>query len=205
MPVVLYERQRQILDYLSQYIQRNGFAPSLREIADAMGLSSLATVHEHLSQLQHKGVIKVGGRGKSRVLEIIDDKMADIDKGVKLPIVGFFSQGTAIEPYSTPHAFLAVAPSIVSGVKRAFVLHVKDNSLKEEGIFQDDFIIIEETSKVTDGHVIIAILESNVAVLKRFFQETTRVKLESLHQAQQPLYSSKIKVQGRVLGLLRKF
>lgn len=205
MPVVLYERQRQILDFLSQYIQRNGFAPSLRDIADAMNLSSLATVHEHLNQLSKKGVIRVGGRGKHRVLEIVDEKMAEVDKGVKLPIVGFFSQGAVIEPYATPHAFLAVAPSMVSGVKRGFALHIKDDSLAEEGIFENDFMVAEETSKVTDGNVIIALLENNVAVLKRFFQEATRVKLESLRQKQAPLYTTKIKVQGKLIALVRKF
>lgn len=205
MPVVLYERQRQILDFLSQYIQRNNFAPSLKDIADAMNLSSLATVHEHLNQLSKKGVIRVGGRGKHRILEIVDEKMAEIDKGVKLPIVGFFSQGAAIEPYPTPHAFLAIAPSMVSGAKRAFVLQVKDDNLIEEGIFTDDFILVEETSKVADTDVIIAILENNVAVLKRFFQETTRVKLDSLHQSQSSLYATKIRVQGKVISLIRRF
>ena len=205
MPVVLYERQRQILDFLSQYIQRNNFAPSLRNIADAMGLSSLATVHEHLNQWAKKGVIRVGGRGKHRVLEIVDKTMAETSKGVKLPIVGFFSQGAAIEPYSTPHAFLAVAPSMVSGIKRGFALHVKDDTLADDGIFADDFIVAEETSKVADTHVIIAILENNVAVLKRFFQESTRAKLESLHQSQAPLYTTKMKVQGKVISLIRKF
>ncbi|GAI86197.1 unnamed protein product, partial [marine sediment metagenome] len=81
MPVVLYERQRQILDYMAQYIQRNGFAPPLRDIADSMGLRSLATIHEHLSQLQKKGVIRIIGKGKHRKVEIVDKKFAAMDTG----------------------------------------------------------------------------------------------------------------------------
>jgi len=205
MPVVLYERQRQILDFVSQYIQRNGFAPSLREIADAMGLRSLATIHEHLDQLQKRGVISITGRGKKRLIEIIDKHMAEVDKGVKLPILGLFSQGKQIEPYSVGHAFVGVAPSMISSRRRAIVLEVKDDSLVQEGIFKDDFLILEEEAELDNGDVVVALLEKKEALLKKFYQETTRVKLESLHGAQAPHYVQKIQIQGKVVGLIRRY
>lgn len=206
MPVIIYERQRQILDFLSQFIQRNGFAPSLSDIAKAMGLRSLATVHEHLSQLERKGIIKISGSGKRRKIEIVDKRLGDIDKGVRLPILGYFSEGSAIEPYPTPHAAYSVAPSMITGRKRSFILQVKDDLLSDEGILKGDFIILqEEPGKVEDETIVIALLDSNQAVLKRFFQETTRARLECVRSKKAPIFVDSIKIQGKVLGVIRNF
>ena len=206
MPVILYERQRQILDYIAQYIQRNGFAPSLKNIADSMGLSSLATVHEHMSQLHRKGVIRIIGRGKTRKVQIVDKKYSSIDTGVLLPILGFFDEGAPIEPYSIAHATFAVAPSMMTGKKRGFILQVKTNALAEDGIFQNDYIVLEEEpGEVENGQVVVAILENGVASLKRLFKEATRVKLEWLRAKKTPLYLPSIKIQGEVMGVIRKF
>ena len=206
MPVILYERQRQILDYIAQYIQRNGFAPSLRNIADSMGLSSLATVHEHMSQLHRKGVINIIGRGKTRKVIIVDKKYSSIDTGVLLPILGFFDEGTPIKPYSIPHATFAVAPSMMTGKKRGFILCVESDSLSEDGIFKNDYIVLEEESgEVENGQAVVAILEGGVASLKRLFKEATRIKLEWLRAKKTPLYIPNVKIQGKVLGIIRKF
>lgn len=206
MPVILYERQRQILDYVAQYIQRNGFAPSLRSIADSMGLSSLATVHEHMSQLQRKGVIKIIGRGKTRKVKIVDKKYSSIDAGVTLPILGFFTEGAPIEPYSIPHATFAVAPSMMTGKKRGFILCVKTNSLSEDGIFKNDYIVLEEElGEIEDGQIVVAILDNDVASLKRLFKEATRVKLEWLRAKKPSQYVPGVKIQGKVMGIIRKF
>jgi len=206
MPVILYERQRQILDYLAQYIQRNGYAPSLRDIADSMGLRSLATIHEHLSQLEKKGVIKVEGRGKNRRLEIVDKKFSSIDTGVLLPILGFFTEGSPIMPYSVPHATLGVAPSMMTGRRRGFILQVKGSSLEEDNILEGDFLVLEEEpAKVENGEIVIAILEDKSAVLKKIYQESTRVKLETVSSNKAPLYIPNVKIQGKVIGIIRRF
>ena len=206
MPVILYERQRQILDYVAQYIQRNGFAPSLRNIADSMGLRSLATIHEHMSQLQRKGVIKIIGRGKTRKVQIVDKKYSSIDTGVLLPILGFFTEGSPIEAYALANSTFAVAPSMMTGKKRGFVLKVKTNALAEDGIFHNDYIVVEEGSnKVENGQVVVVILENGAASLKRLFKEATRVKLEWLIAKKNPSYVSNVKIQGKVMGIIRKF
>lgn len=206
MPVILYERQRQILDYIAQYIQRNGFAPSLRNIADSMGLRSLATIHEHMSQLQRKGVIRIIGKGKTRKVEIVDKKYASIDAGVLLPILGFFSEGAPIEPYALPNATFAVAPSMITGKKRGFILKVKTNELADDGIFKNDLIVLEEEpGEIKDGQTVVAILDNGAAHLKKLFKEATRVKLEWLRAKKTPLYIPDVKIQGKVLGIIRKF
>ena len=116
MPVILYKRQRQILDFINQYIQKNGFAPSLTEIASALGVSSLATVHEHLAAMAKKGVIK-RFQGAVRGIEIVNPESSRLDNGVELPVLGFIAAGSPIEPYTDPHASMAVPPGMLSGKK----------------------------------------------------------------------------------------
>lgn len=205
MPVIIYERQRQILDYLSQYIQRNGSAPSLRHIARAMNLRSMATVHEHLAQLKKKGVIKILGKGKNRRLEIVDKKLTDIDAGVKAPVVGYFTQGMEIQPYTEVNVLFAIAPSMSSPNKRTFILEVKGDQLETEGILNGDYLVLEEESQVNDNDAIIAVLDNKTAVLKRFFQEATRVRLEPIKNSEPSLYIEKIKIQGRLIAIVRKY
>jgi repressor LexA len=204
MPVTLYRRQKQIVDFIAQYIQRNGHSPTLQEIADAMNLSSLATVHEHIAALVRKGVIKKY-EGSVRGLEIVDQRYVNTGVGLDLPILGFIAAGKPIEPYTDPNASLGVSPTMVSGKKRAFVLQVKGDSMVEEGILDGDYVIVEEESEVQNGDIVVALLENGLATLKRFFKEATRVKLEPANSSMSPIYATNVRIQGRVVGVIRKF
>lgn len=204
MPVTLYRRQKQIVDFIGQYIQRNGHSPTLQEIADAMNLSSLATVHEHIAALVRKGVIKKY-EGSVRGLEIVDQRYVNTGVGLDLPILGFIAAGKPIEPYTDPNASLGVSPTMVSGKKRAFVLQVKGDSMVEEGILDGDYVIVEEESEVQNGDIVVALLENGLATLKRFFKEATRVKLEPANSNMSPIYATNVRIQGRVVGVIRKF
>jgi len=204
MPVVLYRRQKQIVDYIFQYIQTHGHSPTLQEIADAMGLSSLATVHEHIATLVRKGVLKKYD-GSVRGLEIVDSRYADTGAGLDLPILGFIAAGKPIEPYTDPNASFSVSPAMVSGKKRSYVLQVKGDSMVEEGILDGDYVIIEEDKEVKNGDIVVALLENGLATLKRFFKEATRVKLEPANSSMSPIYATNVKVQGKVVGVIRKF
>lgn len=205
MPVVLYEKQRQIIDFIAQFIQKNGYAPTLRDIARAMGLSSLATVHEHVQILVVKGVLKKTGTRKARGLEIVDKRLADTEGGVKLPILGFIAAGKPIEPFSDPDAFIDVAPSMVRGKYRAYVLQVRGESMVEEGILDGDYVVVEERHDVKDGDIVVALLEEGLATLKKFFKEATRVRLEPANVKMAPIYATKVQIQGKVIGIIRKF
>lgn len=205
MPVVLYERQRQIIDYIAQFIQKNSFAPSLRDMADAMNLNSLATVHEHIKILVRKGVLKKTGTRRNRGYEIVDERLANQDKGVRLPILGFIAAGKPIEPYSDPEAYLHVAPTMVSGKKRSYVLQVRGDSMIEEGIFDGDYVVVEEDESVKNGDIVVALLETGLATLKKFFKEATRIRLEPANAQMAPIFASKVQIQGRVVAVIRKF
>lgn len=205
MPVVLYEKQRQILDFISQYIQKYGFAPPLKDIARAMNLRSLATVHEHIKILERKGVIRKSGSRKNRFLEIVDDNLANVQEGVKVPILGFIAAGKPIEPFSDPAAYLHLAPSMVKGKKRSYILQVTGDSMVEEGILDGDYVVIEERHDVRNGDIVVALLENGLATLKKFFKEATRIRLEPANAAMAPIYATKVKIQGRVVALIRRF
>lgn len=204
MPVTLYKRQRQILDFLSQYIQKNGFSPTLQEIAESLGVSSLATVHEHLASMVKKGVIKKY-EGAVRGVEIVDKKLGELTKGVELPILGFIAAGKPIEPHTDPQASLSVSPGMLSGKKRSFVLQVKGDSMMEEGILDGDFVVVEQQETVNNGDIVVALLENGLATLKCFFKEATRVRLEPANAKMSPIFAKKVRIQGKVVGVVRRY
>lgn len=204
MPVTLYRRQKQIVDFIAQYIQKFGTSPTLAEIAEALGVSSLATVHEHLQALTKKGVIRKF-EGAVRGIELLDEAFAEATDGVELPILGFIAAGSPIEPITDPNATLKVSPTMLSGKKRSFVLQVRGDSMIEEGILDGDFVVIEEQAQVSDGDIVVALLDNGLATLKKFFREATRVRLEPANSTMRPIFAKNVKVQGKVVGLVRRF
>jgi len=207
MPVTLYKRQREILTFLTQYIQRTGAAPTLQEIAKAIGVSSLATVHEHLEAMQRKGIIHRKD-GSSRSIDIVDRNLAERNftpASVELPILGYISAGQPIQTHSDPNASFGVPPSMVSPKRRAYVLQVKGDSMIEAGILNEDYVVVEHTETARDGDVVVALLDNGFATLKRYFKEATRVRLEPANSTMSPIFTTKVKIQGKVVGVIRKF
>src|SRR5581483_5280393 len=200
MPVTLYKRQKQILDFIKNYIDKYGYSPTLGEIAEAMGVSSLATVHEHLQALVKKGLIKKFD-GAVRGIEILDQKIATNLKDIELPILGFIAAGQPIMTYTDPDATLNVPKNMLSGKKNTYVLQVKGDSMIEDGILDGDFVIIEETQVAHDGDIVVALLENGLATLKRFFKEPNRIRLEPANASMEPIYAKDVKIQGKCVGV----
>lgn len=204
MPITLYRRQKQILDFIRQYIEKYGYSPTLGEIAESIGVSSLATVHEHLQALVQKGVIK-RFEGAVRGIELIDQKASAALKGIELPILGFIAAGQPIMTYTDPDASVNVPAHMISGKKRSYVLQVKGDSMIEEGILDGDYVIIEEQTIAKDGEIVVALLENGLATLKRFYKEPTRIRLEPANAAMAPIYATDVKIQGKCVGVIRRF
>lgn len=204
MPITLYKRQRQIVDFIGQYIQKNGYSPTLQEIANSIGVSSLATVHEHLQALQRKKVIKKF-EGAVRGIELLDRTYLRITDSVDVPFMGFIAAGSPIEPHIDPNATFKVSPEMLSGKRRSYVLQVKGLSMIEDHIADGDFVVIEETKDVQNGDIVVALLDNGLATLKRFYREATRIRLEPANSSMSPIYATNVQVQGKVVGLIRKF
>lgn len=204
MPPVVYKRQRQILDFISQHIQMHGTAPTLRQIADAIGVSSLATVHEHLTALEAKKLIKRKS-GKTRAIELTDTEVDFSPEGIEVPILGYIAAGAPIEPHTDPSATISIPPTLNSSKRRVYVLQVRGESMIEEQIRDGDFVVVEQTDEVRNGEIVVALLENGMATLKRYFKEATRIRLEPANATMKPIFAKNVNVQGKVVGLIRKY
>lgn len=206
MPRVLYTKERQALAFITQYIQRHGFAPTLVEIAEGIGVNAVSTVHEHLEKLVLKGFIKKTP-GFERSIELGDNKfkLNDDEAAMEVPVLGFIAAGTPLEPHTDPNFYLSVPANLINSKKTAYVLQVKGTSMIEEGILDGDFVIVQHQQDAQNGDIVVAILPNGLATLKRIFFEKERIRLEPANSAMSPIFTSHVKVQGRVVAVYRKY
>jgi repressor LexA len=198
----LTKRQREILDYLNDFIQQNGYAPSLEEIGRRFGLSSLATVHKHLTNLQDKGFIKRAWN-RSRSLEIVPTRLGG--RAVELPLLGFVAAGVPIEAVAGTETI--AVPEEMVGRRDTYVLRVRGSSMIDEQIRDGDFVIVEDRKTADNGEMVIALLGGADVTLKKFYRENGHVRLQPANPTMQPLvvHADQVQVQGVVVGVLRKY
>lgn len=206
MPAILYPRERQLLDFITQFIQRYGYAPTLQEIGTAMGMNSPATVHEHIDRLRMKGYIKKLD-GTARGLEVISNhyRSGSTEAAVELPVLGFIAAGAPLEPYTDPNFYISVAPTMISSSKAAYVLQVKGKSMIDDGILDGDYVVIQHQEEAQNGDIVVALLPNGFATLKRIYFEKNRIKLMPANATMSPIYTTHVKIQGKCVGLIRKF
>lgn len=206
-PVTLYKRQKQILDFISQYIQINGVAPTLQEIADVMDLSSLATVHEHLQALEKKNLIRRFD-GAVRGIEILEPGINANLNGIELPVVGYIAAGEPIEAIENATQTISVSPDMVSKVNRCYVLMVKGDSMINEGIFNGDYVVVQHQTTASAGDIVVALIENSFATLKKFYPEKDgKVRLQPANDNMDPIFvaAKDLQIQGKVSGVIRKY
>ena len=206
MPSVLYPRERQLLEFITQYIQRYGYAPTLKEIGVAMGTGSPATAHEHVDRLRQKGFIRKL-EDTARGLEVIKEnyRAGSNEAAVELPVLGFIAAGAPLEPYTDPHFYITVSPSMISGEKSNYVLQVKGTSMIEDGILDGDYVVIQHQQDAQNGDIVVALLPNGLATLKRIYFEKERIKLMPANAKMSPIFTTHVKIQGKVVGLVRRF
>jgi repressor LexA len=202
--MALTKRQREILDYLGDYSGDNGYAPSFEEIARKFNYNSLATVHEHLSNLERKGYIK-RSYNESRAIEILPSDV--FPKAVELPLLGTVAAGMPIEAI-TAHETMCVPDSFISRGGSHYVLRVRGNSMIDEQIRDGDFVIINERRSADNGETVIALIDNNAATVKKIYRERDgRIRLQPANDAMLPIYvhENDVTIQGVVVGVLRKY
>jgi repressor LexA len=198
----LTKRQREILDYLNDFIQQHGYAPSLEEIGRRFGLSSLATVHKHLTNLQEKGFIKRSWN-RSRSVELIPARVGT--RSVEVPLLGYVAAGAPIEAITGVETINV--PEDLVGKRDTYVLRVKGDSMIDEQIRDGDYVIVEDRKTAENGEMVIALVGGADVTLKKFYREHGRVRLQPANPAMQPMLfdPEQIQVQGVVIGVMRRY
>jgi repressor LexA len=206
----LTKRQKQVLDYLVSFTDKRGYSPSFEEIARALKLASLATVHKHLSTLERKGFLR-RGYNQSRSLEIIQlpkpvRKQVIERHSVGLPLLGRIAAGRPLEAVEDRET-ISLSDFARRG-KSSFVLQVKGDSMHEDHILDGDYVVVEQTQVANQGEIVVALVKDEEATLKRFYREGAgKVRLQPANSRMAPIVvaANDVKIQGRVIGVLRKY
>jgi len=200
----LTRRQREILNYLNGYLEANEYAPSFEEIARHFNYNSLATVHEHLTNLERKGYIK-RTYNESRAIEVLPSEVNP--RATELPLLGLVAAGTPIEALAT-HEMIAVPEDFTRRGGNHYVLRVRGNSMIDEQIRDGDYVVIRERQNADNGEMVIALINNSSATVKKFYRERDgRIRLQPANDAMEPIYihENDVTIQGIVVGVLRKY
>ena len=194
----LTKRQREILNYLNEFIEDRGYAPSLDEIGRRFGLSSLATVHKHLTNLQEKGFIRRAWN-RSRSVELVPTPFGG--RAIDLPLLGYVAAGTPIEAVVTNET--VTVPEDLVGQRDTYALRVRGSSMIDEHIRDGDLLVVEDRKTVRDGEMVIALLDGSDVTLKKFYRENGHIRLQPANDAIAPIVveSDAVQVQGVVVGV----
>ncbi len=201
----LTKRQREILTYLSSYVEQYGYAPSFEEIAAEFNYNSLATVHEHLTNLERKGYIK-RSYNESRAIEIVAGESAR-SRAVDLPLLGLVAAGSPIEAV-THGETLTVPDAFVARGGSHYALRVRGNSMIDEQIRDGDFVVVQERQTANNGEMVIALLNGTSATVKKMYRERDgRIRLQPANEAMEPIYvhENDVTIQGIVVGVMRRY
>ena len=202
----LTKRQKEVLDYVTQYIELHGYAPSYREIAAYFKYGSVATVAEHIESLVSKGMLQKGDN-EARSIQLVKAHDVDATPSVGLPILGLVAAGQPIETLGVHPETLEV-PQFMVGRRNSYVLQVKGDSMIDEGIHTSDYVVVTEKSVPSNGEMVIALINGGEATLKRYYKEKGHIRLQPSNAAMEPIIieaGTPIEIQGVVIGLIRKY
>jgi len=207
--MTLTKRQKEVLDFLVTFVNKHGYSPSFEEIGRALRLTSLATVHKHISTLERKGFVR-RGYNQSRSIEVtqlpkpIREQLLERHT-VELPLAGRIAAGRPLEAVEENETF---SLSEFTRSSNSFVLQVKGSSMKDDHILDGDFIVVEPTQVANPGEIVVALIGGEEATLKRFYREAGgKIRLQPANSEMQPILvaADNVKIQGRVIGVLRKY
>jgi repressor LexA len=199
----LTRRQREMLDSIDAFIDENGYSPTLEEIGAALGLSSPATVHKHLQNLEAKGLIRRNWN-HSRSIELTPS--AKKTAANMLPLLGAVAAGSPIEAIEHPET--VEVPREFVGKKETYVLRVEGDSMIEDGIHDGDLIVVERRPTAQTGETVVALIDDGEATVKRFYREgKDKIRLQPANSAMKPMIyrQDQVQIQGVVVGLMRKY
>ena len=216
------ERRQRILECIARTVAERGFPPSVREIADAVGLASTSAVHHHLIALEREGLLERGSRS-SRALRLTSRGEEELDVEPRrpsmarvtpfrmplerdvlaLPVLGEIAAGQPIEAYADGAESLDV-PRSLEARDDTYVLRVRGKSMIDDLIDDGDYVVVQPQATARDGDIVVALLEDNGVTLKRFYREQDRIRLQPANAEMEPIYATEVQIQGKVVGVIRK-
>jgi len=208
--MAITKRQREIYDFIARFVAERGYSPSFEEIGEGTDLSSLATVHKHITNLEKKGLLK-RDYNRSRSIDVLPPKGAlkksmqvAASVGTELPLLGRIAAGRPVEALQNQET---ISLADFTRSKEVFVLQVKGDSMQDEAILEGDYILVEKTSAVRNGEIVVALVDGMESTLKRIYKEGDKVRLQPSNANMQPVIvpAVAVQVQGRVIGVLRKY
>lgn len=201
----LTSQQDKMLDKIKQYIVKRGYAPTVRELCQEMGLSSTATVQVHLNNLEKKGYLKKED-GKNRTIELLVDNeyMPKNETVVDVPLLGKITAGNPIEAIERPDEYFSLPAYLIPNNKEVFTLLVDGTSMINAGILDGDIVIVERKNTANNGDIVVAMTDENEVTLKTFYKEKDYIRLQPENDSMEPFIMKNVTILGKAIGLYRK-
>lgn len=197
----LTKRQSEILDFIKSFVMDYDYAPSYREIGDAMGISSTATIHQHVQALKGKGFLR-SDASEARSISLTK-KVMKLGKTIELPLVGLITAGEPIEAVEQNET-IGVPADLIKD-ENSYVLKVKGESMIDEGIWSGDYVVVERNHSPRNGDVVVALLNNAYVTLKKFYREPKRIRLQPANATMKPIYCKDVAIRGVVRAIIRTF
>jgi repressor LexA len=198
----LTERQKQVISFIADYIKEHSYSPAIRDIAEHFSIS-VKGAHDHIVALRKKGHIKHTTK-RPRAMELVKAKAEDYSELIPVPLLGSVAAGMPLLAEENFDGNVMLHHSMLKKNKKYFALKVKGDSMSGVGILEDDIAIIEQQNTVNNGEIAVAIVDE-AAALKRFYKESSRIKLKSENPDYPPIYSQDVKVLGRLSSIIRSY
>ena len=199
------QRAEKILSFIEESVESHGYPPSVREIADAVGLASPSAVHHHLTKLEKEGRLQKGAT-RSRALSVTGHVSAlRSAQALRVPIVGEIAAGQPIYAYEDKTETMGLPTELAASAGlETFVLKVRGKSMIEDHIDDGDYVVVQKQDTARDGDIVVALIDEGQATLKRFFKERERIRLQPANSTMKPLYRREVRIQGKVIGVIRR-
>lgn len=197
------QRQKEVLGFIAGYINAHAYPPTIREVADHFSIS-VKGAHDHLTALRKKGILKQGDK-KSRTIELVKSKAAELEDFEEIPILGTVAAGRPILAIENMDGSIKIHRSLLKNSKQYFALKVRGDSMEGAGIVDGDTAVIEQQSIVRNGEIAVVMLDDSVT-LKTFFRESARIRLQPENKKYSPIFCSRdVKILGRLAHIFRSY
>ena len=202
----LTPKQKEVLDYIKMFYAKNKYTPSVRETAQALDISSPATIHVHIKKLIEKGYLKRSNNSSHQLQILVNNEYEENDRQItNVPLLGKVTAGSPIEAIEMPDEYFALPTYLITQKKEVFTIRVDGDSIINAGIFTNDIVIVEQCNTAKNGDIVVAMNDENEVTLKTFYKEKDYIRLQPENDFMVPIILKNVTILGKAIGLYRKF